>query len=124
MPALNTTTQWIDTQVYKNSTNQFAVPALLTDYQLKIEYVKRAVRQFHVDYIEMWLDRVFTFLRWTYFVNLNPTDFSTVILNEKGDRQIVFCMFIIIWLLDKLYEKAFSNATPDKWTSPKVVSSS
>ena len=81
MPALNVTTNWIDSHQYKNSTNQFVIPGILTENQLKIEYVKRAVRQFHIKYLEKWLDKLFRFLRWTYFVNDDPTDFSKVVIN-------------------------------------------
>ena len=40
----------------------------------------------------------------TYLVDMDPTDFTVVKLNQKTDRQILFLIAIIVWVLETVWD--------------------
>lgn len=112
LPAINTTTDWIDSKKYKNSPLKFKAPAILSDLKMYWAYAKKDARQW---YTENLLDKVEDLLRKTkisYVVDLDPMDFDTARPYQKMDRQIILILGIIGMTLESIWDWYFAAQTP------------
>lgn len=112
LPAINTTTAWIDEKKYKNTPLKFKAPAIVSDMKLKWAYVKKEVRLW---YMENALAKVEELLRKTkisYVVDLDPMDFDNSKPYQKMDRQLIFFFGIVGMTLESIYDWFVAAQTP------------
>ena len=76
----------------------------LSDLKLKWAYAKKEVRLFYIKYLRDHIENLLRQFKITYLVDMDPTDFTVVKLNQKTDRQILFLFAIIVWVLETAWD--------------------
>lgn len=112
LPAINSTTDWIDMKKYKNTPLKFKAPPVLNDIKLKWAYVKKEVRLW---YMKNMLEKVEELLRKTkisYVVDLDPMEFDEAKPYQKMDRQIILIVGFIGMILEHVWDWYVAAQTP------------
>ena len=94
------------------------MPARLSDLKLKWAYFKKEVRLWYINNGRCCIESYLRKFNITYLVDMDPSDFKVVRLNQKTDRQILFIVAMIVWVLETLWDKI---KTPEKAKKKKSV---
>lgn len=104
MPSLNVTTDWIDNKRYTKSPLFYKAQPQLSDLKLKWAYAKKEVRLFYIQHLRDFIETYLRQFKLTYLVDMDPTDFTEVKLNQKTDRQILFLFAMFVWVVETLWD--------------------
>lgn len=72
--------------------------------RLKWADIKKEVRHWYADNIRNFVEPNLRKIGFTYIVDMDPTDWDNVKLNQKTDRQIIFIVAFICWILEYAWD--------------------
>ena len=114
MPSLNETTEWIEDRYYKKSMTAYKAPAVLSEMKLKWAYAKKEVRAWYAANLQPKVEELLRKVNLTYLVDMDPTDFENIKYNQKTNRQIMFLVACIVWVVEFVYDMAFPGKPEEK----------
>ena len=119
IPSLNVTTEWIDKQKYLQTPLKYKVPPALSDYKIYWTYLKIDVRKYYIKLLRHHIEPLLRKFKITYLVDMDPTDFTEVKLNQKTDRQIMFLIAMVVGIVEWVWDQvsAAKGVKPKKTKS-------
>ena len=88
--------------------------------RLKWADIKKEVRHWYADNIRNLVEPHLRKIGFTYIVDMDPTDWDNVKLNQKTDRQIIFIVAFICWILEYAWDLACAKSpAAQKASAPK-----
>lgn len=115
MPSFNKTSDWIDDGWYKTKSPYIAkAPPLLDDVRLIIGNVKKEVRKWYAENLRDIIEPYIRQVKFTYLVDMDPTDFENIKFGQKTDRQILFIIAGIVWIGEGLWDLLFPAPAEQK----------
>ena len=105
---------WIENRKYRMSPFQFAAPAVISDYRLKWADIKKEVRWWYADNLRDHIEPTLRKIGFTYIVDMDPLDWDNVKLNQKTDRQIIFLVSFILWIVEYIYDLTCGASPAEK----------
>jgi len=75
---------------------------------LKWADIKKEVRHFYADNLRDLIEPHLRSIGFTYIVDMDPLDWDNIKLNQKTDRQIIFIVSILMWIIEYAYDLACS----------------
>jgi hypothetical protein len=112
--------EWIESRKYRMSPFQFAAPAVISDNRLKWADIKKEVRYWYAANLRDHIEPTLRKIQFTYIVDMDPLDWDNVKLNQKTDRQIIFLVSFILWIVEYAYDLACgSSPEAKKAAAPK-----
>lgn len=126
LPSFNVTKDWIDDRLFKKSPHVFKAPARWPEWKVKWGYLKKEVRFWYRANLRDTVEKYLRQLKFTYFVDMDPLDFDNqVFFGQKTDRQILFILAGIMYILEFVYDAVAAQVCPaPKKKKKSIISSS
>ena len=122
---LNQTVSWIDDHKYKTSCSKFKAPAPLPDWKLYWGEAKWSIREKYDQTLRETIELYLRKVNFTYVVDLDNEDYyNNVSLHQKRDRQIIFIITMLFWIVETIYETLTAPPAGQKKKSKSIISSS
>jgi hypothetical protein len=87
---------------------------------LKWADIKKEVRHWYADNLRDHIEPHLRKIGFTYIVDMDPYDWDNLKLNQKTDRQIIFIVAFILWIVEYAYDLACApSPAAKKAAAPK-----
>ena len=113
-PDLNETQQWINDKLYKESPLKFKAQPTLNKVKLIWAYVKKDVRAWYKANLRDKIEPHLLKYNITYFVDPLASSYQGIVLNQKTDRQILFLIAILSFIVESAYDLLVALLCPKK----------
>lgn len=86
--------------------------------------IKKEIRQFYDSKVRDQIEPHLRSIGFTYVVDMDPTDFENVKYNQKRDRQILFILAAIVWILEMIWDMITAAPAGTKTKKKSIISTS
>ena len=114
MPSMDQITEWIEDRYYKQSLTAFKAPALPGDIKIKWFYVKKEVRNWYRINLQAKIEEQLRKVNLGYLVDLDEMDAKNIKFHQKINRQILFIVALIVWVIEFIWDMIFPSKPEEK----------
>jgi len=93
--------------VFQSSNYKFKCPPVLGEYTIFWAYIKKDVRKFYIEKVQPFIKPHLLKYKVSYLEDLDPEDVENVKPHQKVNRQILFIIAMIVWVVETAYETIF-----------------
>ena len=108
------TVEWIEKKQYLSAPLKYKTPGVLGEYKKYWAYAKKDVRRWYRTTIQGKVDPLLQKYGVTYLTDIDPKDMENVKPNQKTDRQILFWIAVIVWIIETAWDFAFPEKPKKK----------